>query len=97
MEDMGASAKIISDPDIADLTDTTDTGDSFVFTDKPVISEDLTGISSELGDFVIDNDTLAEFQAQAEALLTAFDQDIIALEFGPESLDGLTLDWLHMG
>ena len=88
MEDPASDDKIISDPDISD---------HFVFTDKPVISEDLVGLSSETGDFILDADTLAEFQAQAEALLTAFDQDIIALEFGPESLDGLQFDWLHMG
>ena len=55
--------------------------DSFVFVEKAVVSDDVLGTSTDIGDFVVDQDILAEFlsyrQEQSEAYSISKDGMII--------------------
>ena len=46
--------------------------DSFVFVEKTIVSDDVMGLNTEFGDFVIDQDVMAEFLTYAQTLALAY-------------------------
>ncbi len=58
--------------------------DSFTFVDKQIVSDDLIGYSTDFGDFVIDQDVMAEFLAQAQLLTDTYFNDDGILEISPD-------------
>lgn len=67
-----------------------DENDSFVFVDKPVVFDDLIAISTDLGDFGIDQNIMTEFLVQADILLDNYVDLESAYEIGPETDNELT-------